>query len=285
MKTSTHIDWLSVTIPHDAKYRLPRFLHKIPFKESKARYGYGVARTFINGVVEYSAPFKESMGTHVVYSGKSLERIRLELEGDFDPLSFHWFYGHKVTRIDYALDMIGDDAPSIAPLIEAFENGNVNTGVRSLPKVISTGKDQHETMYIGSMKKRKKLMRIYRKDIQLGGGYAEKWLRAELECRNIEANSSVDEFMGIYDDRVAIKSLIKGFCDFPDDEAWTIATGKETTTIPTQAHRAGNTKKWLIESVVPALAKEVYQDPRVLDVFAEALEVELQRLKTSTIEG
>lgn len=276
--TSSQLDWISVTIPHNHEYKLPPFLNGIAWKESKGRHGYMSARQFINGVQEYNTPSKENMGVHLVYSGKALEHINSWSTMENEPLNYHFRMGHKFTRIDYAYDIIGEPI-GLKHLVSMYESGKVTTRLRSKPTSIVKGMSQYETVYFGSLKKRTKLLRAYRKDIEQGlDGYGARWLRLELETRGKSANQSLTPLMEDLDLHTGIAGMIRGFIDF-HSPTWVEQLESKPMKIPKTADKKGNTAKWLLEQCAPALAKQILLDERFLDVFRDVVNEKIKELR------
>lgn len=252
---------------------MPPIVKSGMYHKGDGRYGYKASRQFISGVVEYSSPVREEMGTHIVYSAKALRYLRDMGLSDADILRFHAEREHKITRIDIAVD-VTDSGMDIAKLFREYEENKVKTRVRSKATGIIKTNGEMETMYVGSKKKRTKLIRIYNKAIEQG--IDGDWIRIEYETRAQNATRAVMYIAKNGYSEASMKELIVGFCDFTDDEVWSSLFDCEPMSIPTMIESDGNTVDWLMNSVAPSLAKEIIKDSRIEQAFYDRVVGEIR---------
>jgi hypothetical protein len=92
--------------------------------------------------------------------------------------------GGKITRLDMAFDMVGDDfAGDVMDLVLAFNQGWMKTGAKKMTHILeesAEGTRKGCTVYIGS-RQSNRMLRVYDKGAQLETEFA--YVRAELECK------------------------------------------------------------------------------------------------------
>lgn len=270
---SSHIDWLSVTAPITDKQPLPPCLDSIKSKYLDGMFGYRKKRKFINGVVELSAPKNARLGTHIIYGGQALANIKKQFGGGIEVLRWHALKGHKITRLDMAIDVVDSGLDSVS-LLKQFNDRDVKTSIRSKPSAIVSSVTNVETLYLGSRSTRSKIIRVYDKALERKI-YDKDWIRIEYEVRQQNAVRA-SQFLcenGITFDNIS--SLIKGFCDFHNDEVWQEIMSGDTKELPTFVEPANNTIDWLLKSCAPALAKEMLKDSSFEQVFYDRVSAEI----------
>lgn len=274
--TRTSIDWMAVTIPTSKTLVTDKRVTGGAWIEAKGRNGYALARQYMNGVIEYSQPANKNMGTHIVYSGKALRTIVSMEIAPVKVLTLHAENGHMFSRLDIAIDFV-DMNLDIGKLADDFSARRVNTRVRSKPTIISKGDGVIETLYIGSKKKRSKLLRIYDKAREQGRD-GEDWKRVELELRGKNATRGAQYIAESEEPLSAMVALVRGFCDFTHDEVWNSVMDSEPVYMPTTELSDGATKKWLLEVCATSLAKLSLSDSSAIEDFDSALQDALEVL-------
>jgi len=285
MDVSSALDWISVTVLKTTTKDAPRYLQGVERKPISGKNGYTSGWLYRSGSMQFWNDSSSRMGTHIVHSGQALQWLRDNKVPSEELIEYHQNHGNRFSRIDYALDMVGDDTPTIMELMTLHENKQVKTLVRTKPKLIQLGLSQQETMTIGSTTSRTKLLQIYRKDIeQKLEGFAGRWLRAELRMYGKNAIKSANYYAECEDKHSATTSLISGFCDYPNSSAWRSAISSDPHKIGVDAHKTGNTEEWLMTQVLPALARVTVENPSFLEHFEAKLwqAIEVERSKWST---
>nr|CRY95560.1 hypothetical protein [uncultured prokaryote] len=225
-------------------------------------YPYVISSAGLTGLFVMASEPDSPMGVHVSWAGSALRTI--EPRGVLhDALAA----GATVRRIDLAVD-IPEGMPGEG-FYDRLVAGSAVTSSRTYQLINS---NSGWTVYVGS-RTSEKFLRIY--DKQAESGLDEPLTRVELECKGDYA-----EGIAQYVDQEGydnFPAIIKGFCDFPDHYSWAkhMASPTLSAGIP-KKEKTSDTKRWLMESVAPSLAKIVAQDH---DFYVSFL------LKVMTIAG
>jgi len=271
------IDWLAFTL-HWNQHALQNFRqgydlaalasivtgHYAAWIPQKPRNGYSlvVSAADRTGLCVMASQPDSAMGVHVSWSGSALREV--------DPRSVlrqALAAGATVRRIDLAVDIPEGFLGHI--LYQMLENGSAVTSSRTYQHITSnTG----WTVYVGS-RTSEKFLRIY--DKQAEAGLDHPLTRVELECKNDYAEGiakHIDQ-EGYHQ----FPGIITAFCDFRNVTWWTQNLTSPTLSpgIP-KKEKTSDTKRWLMESVAPALAKVLVNDH---DFYVSFL------LKVMTIAG
>lgn len=256
MDTSIKIDWISITshvwgaTPHND-------LLGQKTKETKGAMGYTKARQYIvSGVLVMFNPDNIKMGQHIVYSGNALNILENLGTKAIEILKYHLDAGHFVARLDIAIDVY-DSNLSIENLARQVKEKKHSTNSKSHLHIQGS---QGETLYIGSLKNRKKLLRIYDKGAEKQTG--ENWKRLELEIHGKSATMAGKEI--VVNGLDCIPSIIKAYCDFPDDEIFQNIIGNEYLSIRVSDEKVSDTVRWLFETVAPAFARQALADKTLI---------------------
>lgn len=284
MAISIHIDWISATekirgdVQQDTVHPLIRDSQWV---ECTPRNGYTLGQKSAEGVTIYKNDSRPDMGRHIIYSGKVLEKIRgVKMLHSIDVLRWHISQGHSITRIDLAIDFKGWRA-SVQTYIDAFNKGECKTRLRSA-QVVQSLTGGGDTLYIGSMKKRKNLVRIYDKAKELG--VSGDWIRVELQIMGKKATGVSKQVSRADDTESTILGLIKSVIDFPSVGLWSmLMSGQIEVKIESIPKVQGDTELWLIKQCAPALARVVSLDVDFWFQFRLAFEEQL-RLQDSDVE-
>jgi len=274
METFTHIDWLSLTHSNlDGDY-YPESMNR-DYIATKAMNGYTEAKLFRSGVIEMMNPKYQKMGVHIIYSGKVLER--LENESGIDRnyiLAQHIMQGAKLTRLDIAID-VKDSGLNLDALWQELECKNAKTKSQHSREEKGFGKGY--TVYVGSRKTRRKLVRIYDKAIELGWDNID-YKRIELEMRRDIARNAANSYLKSHFDNEYVNSIINGVVSFPDMQLWQEIMSNESAKIPVAESGSGNTEKWLMRQVAPAMARTLISSPEFAEKFNKQVSFLIEKL-------
>lgn len=214
----------------------------------KPRNGYSVVLCAADrtGLCVMASEPNSPMGVHISWSGSALREVEPR-----SVLRSALAAGGIVRRIDLAIDV--PETLDERALYADLKRGAAVTSSRKHQLITS---DTGWTIYVGS-RTSEKFLRIY--DKQAEAGLEQPLTRIELECKNDYAEGiaqHVDQ-EGYY----GFPAIIRGFCDFPDDPMWVKHLTSPTLSagIP-KKEKTSDTKRWLMESVAPALAKVLAQD-------------------------
>lgn len=271
------IDWISTTnhvIPDNLSYSSYPLLHDWEnWQTTNGANGYSVGAKHTVGVKAYFAPNRPDMGVHTIYSSTALRRIQ-EMNGDtgIDVLRYHVAQGHNIARLDIALDFIGCGL-TVQNFQDVFTAGIVKTRLKTASTVQSLTHAGH-TLYLGSRKKRKKLVRVYDKAAEQG--IEGDWVRVEIQVMGKPATVASQTIVQSDDVKSAMLGVIKGVVDFETIPAWIQVFADEgIVKIGTQSSEKGDTRDWIMNQVVPAMVKEVRLESAFWTQFKLKLEHEL----------
>lgn len=278
MEISANIDWISASYPSvgsiGERSRVLPDDHNNGNTIVRPTMGYNTALQYQSGAIEMWHTEHPNMGVHVVYSAKAIahacENFGMEQWQIVDYLSL----SGKITRLDVALD-VANVPIDIRELHADALNGKIKTRTKSIDYVESAKVGQEygaRTLYLGSMKKRKKLLRIYDKGMQLN---LDKYLtRFELETHGeIASNAAKQLLVDVESIASTIRGMIRGYADMSQSVPDEIFTS-DAIKIALPKYKKSDTAKWLIDVVAKTLAKEVYSDANVFSDFIERFKQE-----------
>ena len=275
------IDWISTT-SHKREANLayasyPELNDWENWKSCTPRNGYTIGARHTTGVSSYANMNRTDMGTHSIYTSKSLKRIeQMNGTSGIDILKYHVENGHSIARVDIALDFInfGFDVQDFA---DSWRNGDCVTRLRSCNEVRGLDTDGH-TLYIGSQKTRKKLIRIYNKGAEQELNV--DWIRCELQLMGKPATNLGLLWIASDDSEQFLLKAIKEIVDFPMINGWNMVfSGVQPIKIGSQSNEKGDTRDWLLNQVIPSLARECVLDAEFWIQFSYMNELEVKRLK------
>lgn len=280
MEILVRLDWISITdkMPDENKVSAHPSLQGNDWIECAGKNGYNVGEKHATGVRSYINYTRKDMGRHTVYSSKALDRIMetKNISGT-DILIHHINEGHSIARLDLAIDFIGHDL-LVADFEDAWQRGLVKTKLRKASIIKSLSGDG-DTLYIGSMKKRKNLIRVYDKGAESGTN--TNWIRVELQIMGKKATSTALAMSKSEDITTRILEIIKGVVDFPTIAVWNLLMKDQLqaqmASIP---KNQGDTERWLMSQVVPALARTIILDFEFWVQFKMAINEKCQAMKT-----
>lgn len=277
MEILIRIDWISVTNkkPMLTQASAHPSLLDANWQECAGKNGYNVGQKHITGVREYVNYNRSDMGRHTVYSSKSLDRIKeMKNISGTDVLIHHLNEGHSVARLDLAIDFIGYDS-TVGHYVDAFKNNEVDTKLRTA-SIVRSLTNEGETLYLGSMKRRKNLIRVYNKGAEQGLDI--NWVRVELQIMGKKATSTGITISKSEDIKETIIGVIKGVADFKTVSAWNQLTNLTSSVrMSTMPKTQGDTEKWLMKQVIPALGRTIVLNIDFWIQFKFALDVEMEK--------
>jgi hypothetical protein len=290
-KVSAHIDWISYTANAISKRNADNGLvlmddFKMPYRVIRATNGYTNARQYVSGAIVQWHPNHPSMGVHCTYTAQALsfasENFGLTQDAILEELAQ---YG-RISRLDVCLDIEGMDI-DIRNIYQDALSGKIKSRAKTFGYVESAEKGNEKgaaTAYIGSMHKRKKLLRVYDKGKQLN--LEDFKIRFELEQHGQLANGSA-AILRKEPTRLAgnIAGLIKGYADFTETVAGFAFDGSQAIKAAHPQYKKSDTAKWLIETVSKTFAREVSSDYTVFDDFMSAFKFHLTSLAAEMVDN
>jgi hypothetical protein len=272
MLHGTTIDWLSYTIKwehlqpdnwslmtdaHSSASYVLGLPNAWNIEKGLHSYRYTLVNREVDGVRVMVSEPHSPMGVHIQYSGSALRALDIDFVMG---RCVHW--QGKPTRVDLALDVLGK--VDILDCVVAWEMGNVITRAKQYAHIRSgTG----ETFYVGA-RTSDRYLRIYDKGAQMGKG--DEWTRIEIECKRDLAEMAFHGYR-LYGGG-SVREKIQSFCDFPKVQWWVDAMNSQDTaeSLP-KPSKSRNTRKWLMDAVVPSLARECELDVELLQEFIAAV--------------
>ncbi len=291
MELSTGLDWISVTFPHDFPQRWQTCVHPADtetMRDTKPRNGYSRATVHASGATQSTNDNRPDMGIHIVYSGSAIAQM-FDLYGvSQKQLLEHLCNGAKVARIDVRLDC-EDSGLDIESLYKSARAGNVETKARSVgyQESAKTGNAHGApTCYVGSLKRRTKLLRVYDKGMQTGGFIDLKRFELELHRQGAVTAANGLNAADLTDWASHIGSLIKGYCYWPSDNiVETIFSDYSKWVLNVPEVLPGNTVKWLLEVCAPVLAREAAFDSGLIVEFMHRVTEQLEAIGAIKEQG
>lgn len=238
------IHWLEGTFLGKNSPDLPSILSQ-DFVETKAFNGYTSGSLFADGRISMVNASRPEMGTHIVWQGKACDGCPIdpiELIAHLHNAKF------KFTRIDMAIDAFNCKLRPQRATRE-LQLGRCETRAKKAPR----RDDALEPGYTQSIGK--KTSEIYLKlyDKAQEQGIEADWTRVELTVRQKRANKAAWEIVQGSD----FRGMVLAYANFPKWREWR----KVMATTPIKLSKVqtiGNTEKWLLDSVVPALARVIF---------------------------
>lgn len=262
METRLTIDWISST-SHNVKDKMQ--YTSIPALHDWENWeivngvnGYTTGAKHESGAKIYENLQRQDMGKHIIYSGKTLQRINAMYNvNSIEVLNHHIESGHNITRIDIALDFINYEL-NVSDFQWAFMQGKVATRLRKA-SVIQSLTDTGHTLYIGSRKKRKKLVRVYDKGAEMGWDYP--CIRVEVQLMGKPATTVAIEAVRSGKLAQTLLGAMKNVVDFKTIPAWSNAMEQGVRVdVGTESDKLGDTLAWLEGSVRSSLIKHALLD-------------------------
>lgn len=288
METSVFIDWISFTKFGSSPVTYPDALptHKEP---TSGHNGYTRAFKYASGVTEMFNPNRPDMGVMITYSGKVLERISTLYDVSRDDiLRYHTTLSHRVSRIDFAVDLRNSQI-DLDELWSRLENKQALT--KSGHARVQRGQDKGYTVYVGSQKSRKKLLRVYDKAKEQRD-FVSDYKRVELQCGQAVARNATKLYQDSGYQPDTVTGMIRAFCDFPDCQEWANAFNSELLKLPVQQLdsngdpivKDSETAIWLMKSVAPAMARVLAEQPEFWSKFRDRVTYHMMSMSGNETE-
>lgn len=271
MKSTGHLDWLSVTFPHDFDERILE-VYVGKFKTiGSGSHGYARrAQTNLGAIL--LADGETRQGKSLTLSADVLGELRALLDTDAPILDLLAAHAGHASRVDLALNLLETTATP-ALLWADYSRGLVRTKARG-NTAMSTAEGGIHAFYIGS-RKSDKFLRVYDKALEqkLTG---TSWTRLELECRKLVARSYVDAMCKQKTLRPFINKAIAEYADFAASDDFREATSQEDADLPILGRKEPKFWRWMSSQVVPAMVyrQQAYPEENV----GAALNLLFQRL-------
>lgn len=272
MEIYCSIDWLSITTKHKRGVITPKSLTS-SYLEKPGRLGYKVARVFENGITHLWSDDREEL--HAIYTGSTLEKVS-QIMSIQRLVQWHNDLGHRVSRIDTAIDVMESKA-QVTEFADLWAIGNVKSRAKSAILISDPKNITGDTFYVGSLKKRRKLLRIYDKAKEQA--IDKDWLRFEMQYGAGAARSAAGQISETIDLSETIKGQTKGYCDF-SHKAWN-EVFKDTSSIKVSHNMpsgVSNRLKWIYECVLPALTAQEVETPGLAALLARMVDDNLTRV-------
>lgn len=280
MTYGTTMDWLSYTVAWEnlspdlwviLTDMMQAAAHLVGVRNDwtidKGLHGYRLTLNHnkVDGLrVMVSSP-DSNMGVHVQMGGTVLRTLGVDYCIN---QCLHW-HG-KPSRVDLAIDVMGK--ADVADCDKAWDAGEAVTRAKTGLLIKSnTGK----TFYVGK-RTSDRFLRVYDKGGETGTGV--DWTRIEIECKRELASMAFHGYR-LYGGS-AVREKIQSFCDFPTIEWWNDAMNSVDTvdSLPKE-QKLRDTRKWLMESVVGAFAREMLADDEFVGEFMEAVANKIKEMR------
>jgi len=273
------LDWISIT-SHTHHGKMQDGCHYAlndwnQWELTTARNGYTEGAKHSTGTKVYQNHGRKEMGTHIIYSGKALQKIEQEFNTSaFDVLKWHVKRGHNIARIDIAVDF-KNTSLTVQDFENAYDSGLCKTKLRSANVIKEKHGDGH-TLYIGSKKKRKKLVRIYDKMAETKTAIA--WTRCEIQIMGKPATKiAVDATNGSSMKQVLLGAMLD-VVDFPSVPLWSSSFNDiDKVKLGSESDHLADTREWLNRTVFKSILKEADKDGMWFDEYISALLVEARK--------
>lgn len=254
---SSSLDWIEGTFPNGITPVFPLNLAK-EYNECKPFHGYTEGTKFIDGRVMLTNASRPDMGTHIIWSGGSLQDIPMPASGLVHFLSRH---GFRFTRLDFAVDMRNW---GIKPrhATRYIRRKQFICRAKKYPVNYDPVYGGY-TQYCGT-KASEVFLRIYDKAAQME--VSGDWTRAELVASGRRANVASAALIRGED----FRGLVGGFIRFPKWDKWNEAMGANVVSLPAEK-KLSATEKWLLTQCAPALGTLLAKHPdnTFLNLFLE----------------
>jgi DNA relaxase NicK len=260
------IDWLAYTQKNSVDWQFPSFILD-KWKPISPLRNYTNGEENSQGIKRFWNTIRSDQGRLVVLGGSSLDMLG---ENRQEFVSFTGGLDNKITRVDYALDILGGSFSPQA-VVSHLRNRNVITHARTIPRI---QEDWHGgfSQYVGT-KASETYTRIYDKAAEQH--ITGKWARIETVYQGDRAEASLQAYLL----HKSCRKLIRGHVDFPKWKAWQrIMQGDKEKLIITP--RISNTRNWLLNQVSTSIAKELLLDDDQTFLFElmERVRMEYKRL-------
>ncbi len=283
MHLSAGIDWISCTYPYEYPTRWKSCVHPADtdnYVEGKARNGYKNATNYSSGATLMVNHDRPEMGWHVTYTARAIHQLEVIAGVTQKQLLQHLSGDAKIARLDVRID-VADSGLIIEDLYKDAKAGHAETKSRSVgyQESAKTGNEiGAATCYVGSMKKRKKLLRVYDKAAQSAEFGDLKRFELELHSKSTSTPVKRLRSSNMGDWGKVIGGLIKGFCYWPQNPVVVaIFADLSAIKIGVVQEPVGDTKLWLLNVCAPALAKQSVLDSSLFAEFWQRVAEEIKQ--------
>jgi len=269
-KIGEKIDYLAYSQANSLEFNFPPYIDG-QWKDINPLKNYTHGQENKQGVRKFWNDISDQQGKYVILSGQPLDTIAVH-RSDF----LQWVHTSqkKVTRIDYALDIILSKF-SAKLVRKHLLNGEGVTHAKKLP---TAGElvDEADTQYIGT-KSSETYTRVYNKAVEQSVDFS--WTRIETVYQGERANPSIEEYFKYK----SVRPLIKRHIDFPDWQDWQEIMQAQTAQLFLPS-KVKSTRTWLLTQVCKTIAKELMMDDgkEFWDLMQQQILVEIDRLKDET---
>lgn len=255
---SSCVDWLSVTF--SSQNKAAEFIIGIKdygtYEETNARYGYDTAVKYECGLVAMWSQTRDDMGCHCILSGSTLEALAVSGNTSRELLKSAFAHNAKITRLDLAIDAIGEHIS-----IQGIYDNALKTGHKGAARALSliTGNDGGITMYIGS-RSSDKYARIYDKGKQLKND--ANWKRLECELKG-DVAKEFGRYVAMNDDKSIASfawSIAQGMFYVDNDGYPLFGQQSDLVSMP-KIEKQTDVEKWLATQIIPIIEKYVRNNP------------------------
>lgn len=272
MYSSGHVDWLAVTYPATVSPNgtLPLLLSQSPWlKQSRGAHGY--RSRLVNEIgASVMLDGDERQGTHLVLSGTALSYARAMGMTDRELCQHVVDNGGKASRLDVAINLYEANLiPS--QIADAYVKKAIRTPAHS--GVMITDINRPGSTFTLGNRLSQRYFRAYDKAAEQHVDHMA-WLRLELECKKLWAQSLTAILASEPDTRGVINNAVRGYCDMENDE-YQAALKQQAGELPTEGRKVHKTFAWLMDVVAPAVARyqTEHPDEDVVGALLTAIEV------------
>lgn len=266
-KMGEKIDYIAYSQAQNLEFDYPPFING-DWKDINPLPHYTNGQENTQGVRRFWNNINDQQGKLTILSGQpctSIAAFQLEF------LEWANTKGRKVTRIDYALDIIHSKfTPALVR--QHLKRGEAVTHAKSLG-VNGDLIDGADTQYIGR-KSSETYTKVYDKSVEQKTNFA--WVRIETTYQGERASPSVSEYLK----HQSTRPLIKSHVDFPKWQDWQAIMGAETVKLSLPLKEKG-TRAWLIGQVCKVIAKELLMSDgkEFWSIMQEQILLEIERIK------
>jgi hypothetical protein len=266
---SIHLDWLRYTIKWDERKSIDENLsHAVPIapvfektgEKATIGQGYDSGLRMGAGMVFWHST-NHNQGVSVQFSGTDLQTVRDSGMSELDLLMAIEDKNPQVTTLHSCIN-IHDAGARPTDVLEAKKKGTLTTRARHIGQYSSETKGKTEwlagdTIYIGSPKSAVQI-RIYNKAAEQRK--AGDWIRIEIVFRGRYAMAAYEAMLK-YGIPSVTRRLIQKQMNFT--ASWWVYAMRGGLAPPMHVKRKEPaTLKWLKESVLPALEREIGEERR-----------------------
>lgn len=274
-KLVQHLDWLELTYPILGTMPTIEYPAHWPSErvECKPNNGYKVAVRYADGRTEMINPDCPNMGVHITLSATTLSNLQ---EDDKWLLSYFITQGASITRLDAALDVFGKPL-SFDALWDLAKRKEYECRLRK-PPLRNSDTITGDTVYFGRMKS-SICTRIYNKAAEQN--VPGDWIRVETMFRHGRANHAAKTMVK---KNLQCQNLIAGHVNLPRLKWWTDVMTEKPEKTRLERPEANKRLSWLMNSVAPTLAKEMFLHGNIVyDEFRARVFDEYEKLKLSVV--